>query len=307
MSSSVANIDRPSTCTVCTAKLMPMYRMTASRTTSASSRRNEEPVEARGGLAATAGCCGAAMSLGDELSADPLQLFPTRVAKFDLSAVESACDFYRYADARLDAGGDVAELRGRVVARQATRFVRPHPVLGLTYGQPFCNHHLQAMLLRRLALQRDQRARVTGRDRARGDGGLHGRAPTEQAKRLGHGDAMLADALRDLFVCEVELLGQALESARFFDGIEVGALKVLDKPEHKLCVVAGVVAHHGGHRVDACESCRAPSPLTRDQLVAVCGPSHEKRLQHTVLADRFRELSQRFGIKARPHLLMRGP
>jgi hypothetical protein len=117
---------------------------------------------------------------------------------------------------------------------------------------------------------------------------------------------MLPDSLRDLIVREVELFCEALETAGFFDGVEVRALEVLDESQDKLGVIAGVVAHYRGHCIDARKPCRTPSPLACDQLVAVSAPAHEEWLQNAVLADRFRELSQRFGIKARPHLLMRG-
>src|SRR6266851_4189205 len=90
------------------------------------------------------------------------------------------------------------------------------------------------------------------------------------------------------------------------DGVEVCALEVLDESQHKLGIIAGVIAHYRGHGIDAREPCRTPSPLACDQLVAVSAPAHEEWLQHAVLADRFRELSQWLSIKARPHLLMRG-
>src|SRR3989442_2893994 len=118
LSSSVANIDRPSTCTVCTAKLMPKYRMTASTTTSASSRSSDEPAEVRGWSAATAGCWGAAMKfLGDELSADPFQLLLTRVTQLDLSPLETAADLHRHAEPGFGLGGDASKLRRRIPTR----------------------------------------------------------------------------------------------------------------------------------------------------------------------------------------------
>src|SRR5260370_26305795 len=163
------------------------------------------------------------------------------------------------------------------------------------------------MLLRSLALQSDKGACVTGRDGACSHGGLPRRAATEQPERLGHGPAVLPDSLRDLTVREVELFGEALETAGFFDGVEVRALEVLDEAQDKLGVIAGVAAHYRGHGTDARKPCRTPSPLACDQLVAVSAPAHQEWLQHAVLADRFRELPQRFGVKARPHLLMRGP
>src|SRR2546428_81394 len=85
---------------------MPKYRMTASTTTSASSRSSDEPAEVRGWSAATAGCWGAAMKfLGDELSADPFQLLLTRVTQLDLSPLETAADLHRHAEPGFGLGG----------------------------------------------------------------------------------------------------------------------------------------------------------------------------------------------------------
>src|SRR6202171_5644847 len=116
---------------------------------------------------------------------------------------------------------------------------------------------------------------------------------------------MFADALRDLFVGQSELFGQAAQAPRLFDWIEVGTLQVFDQAEDELFVVACVAANDCRHRVEAGEFCRAPPALTGDQLVAVVQPADEQRLEHPVQADRFGELTKGLGIKARAHLLMR--
>src|SRR5260370_16862028 len=123
------------------------------------------------------------------------------------------------------------------------------------------------MLLRRLALQSDKRACVTGRDGACSHGGLHRRAATEQPERLGHGHAVLPDSLSDLIVREVELFGEALETAGFFDGVEVRALEVLDESQDKLGVIAGVVPHYPGHAITAPKPSPPPPPLPCSPLI----------------------------------------
>jgi hypothetical protein len=62
-------------------------------------------------------------------------------------------------------------------------------------------------------------------------------------------------------------------------------------------------AHHGGHGLQAGEPRRAPAPLAGDQLITVRQGPHEQRLQHAVESNRFRELTERFGVEAGTHLL----
>src|SRR5450756_2792001 len=116
---------------------------------------------------------------------------------------------------------------------------------------------------------------------------------------------MLAYPLRDLVVRETELVGQAPQAARLFNGVEVGALQVLDESEHELLVVAGVAAHDRGDRGQAREPRGAPPALAGDELEAVGQLSHEQRLEHAVKSDRFGELAQRFGVESRADLLVR--
>src|SRR2546428_7804109 len=105
-------MERPSTWTAWTAKLIPTYRITASTTTSATSRSSEEPEE-RSLVAAPAACSWwAAMRLGDELSADPFELFATRIPNLELAAIEAAAQLERDAEARFDVGCDCAQGRG---------------------------------------------------------------------------------------------------------------------------------------------------------------------------------------------------
>src|SRR5437868_15109192 len=117
---------------------------------------------------------------------------------------------------------------------------------------------------------------------------------------------MFAEALRDLLVGDAESLDEAPQSARFFDRVEVGALQVLDEPQHELLVVPRFGADNRRHRVEPGQPGSAPAALARDQLVTVGKAPDEQRLQNTVKADGFRELTQRLGVKSRPDLLARG-
>ncbi len=162
------------------------------------------------------------------------------------------------------------------------------------------------MLLCALAVEPDQRTGVAGADDARRDCGLDRRAAGEQPQRLRDRDSVLADALGDLFVREAKLFGQAAKAARFFYGVEVGALQVLDESEHELLVVAGVAAHDGGHGGQTGKPGCAPPAFTGDQLVAVGQLSHEERLKHAVQPDGFGQLAQRLRVEPRADLLVRG-
>src|SRR3989441_7901007 len=243
--------------------------------------------------------------LGNELSADPFELFATRIAKLQLAAAEASGELDRHAETRFDVSGDRAEVGGRVAMVAAPRPIGPHPVLRLPDGQMLRDDHLQALLLGGLALERDERARVSRADHSRGDRGLYGGASTEQAEGLGDGNAMLAETVRDVLVGEPELLDQPAQSARLFHRVEVGALQVFDETEHQLPIVAGVAAHHRGHRLETGEPRGTPPALAGDQLISVGQWPDEQRLEDAVQANRLRQLAERLRGGPRTHLLAR--
>src|SRR5690349_1538034 len=104
--------------------------------------------------------------------------------------------------------------------------------------------------------------------------------------------------MRDVFVCEPELFDQPAQAACFFDGIEVGALQVLDEAEHQLLVAARFRPDHGGDRIEAGEPRRAPASLAGDQFEAVRELAYEQRLKDSVKTDRLRQLTERLGVEA---------
>jgi hypothetical protein len=116
---------------------------------------------------------------------------------------------------------------------------------------------------------------------------------------------VLADPLGDVVVREPELFRQPLQTARFLDGIEVGALQVLDKTEHELLIAACVGAHDGRHAGEPGNARGAPAALAGDELVTVEMPAQEQWLQETVLADRLRQLSQWLRVETSAHLHVR--
>src|SRR5579864_2840930 len=113
------------------AKLIPKYRITARTMTSKNSRISDRSVEGSFGAALAACGCGAAMNLGEELSADSLQLFAGRIPELDLAAVHRAGELGGKAQGRFDVSGEGSHIGGRVTASPAPRPVRANPVLRL--------------------------------------------------------------------------------------------------------------------------------------------------------------------------------
>ena len=100
--------------------------------------------------------------------------------------------------------------------------------------------------------------------------------------------AALADHLGDRVLSAPEAVNQRLVAERLFQGVEVGALDILDDGDLKDVEIVKV-AHQHRHRVQASPLGRAPTPLARDDLKfpgrAGHGPDKD-RLQHPLFADR---------------------
>src|SRR5262249_51497613 len=74
----------------------------------------------------------------------------------------------------------------------------------------------------------DESAGVASRDAAVLHHGLHASGQLQQAQSVGDVAARLADDLGQLLLAVVEALDQLAITGGFFDGVEVGALDVLD-------------------------------------------------------------------------------
>ncbi len=71
------------------------------------------------------------------------------------------------------------------------------------------------------------------------------------------------------------------------DGVEIGALDILDDGEFERLGV-GHLAHHHRHVVELGHLGRAPAPLARDDLELICHAlhrAHQDGLQNALLAD----------------------
>ncbi len=79
----------------------------------------------------------------------------------------------------------------------------------------------------------EQRAGVSERDRAVADESPDAIRQLQYAQEVGDGRAVLADGIGDLLLGERELVDEALVSERLVQGVEVGALEVLDQGERE--------------------------------------------------------------------------
>ena len=77
--------------------------------------------------------------------------------------------------------------------------------------------------------ERQQRARVPHRQAARRDLGPHFVGQLEQPQEVGDRRAILADGGRDVFLLQVELVGEPAVGERLFDRVQVLALDVFDQ------------------------------------------------------------------------------
>src|SRR5256885_16198588 len=94
--------------------------------------------------------------LGDELSADPLQLFAARVADLQPTAVARALEANGQPDRGFDVRAKSAQLHRFAARSRSLRAIRPHPVLRLPDGEPAAEHDFEPGLLRASAPERAQ-------------------------------------------------------------------------------------------------------------------------------------------------------
>ncbi len=115
-----------------------------------------------------------------------------------------------------------------------------------------------------------------------------------QPQRVGDMAAALADFAGDLVLGIGKAVHQFVIGGRFFDGVEILTLDVLDDGEFERLAVAHL-AHHHRHIVQLGQLGRPPAPLARDDLecVDVAGDgTHQDRLQDALFLHRLGEIVQ---------------
>ena len=113
----------------------------------------------------------------------------------------------------------------------------------------------------------DQRARVARRELALLQQRANRRRQLQQTQRVGEVAAALADDLGQLLLGVAEALDQVAVAGRLLDGVEIGALHVLDDGELERLLIAQI-AHDHRHLMQAGPLRRAPAPFAGDDLVA---------------------------------------
>ena len=83
---------------------------------------------------------------------------------------------------------------------------------------------------------------VADRKPAFAHAGLDRRRQLEQAQRVGHHGAALADLGRHFFLRELKLLDELRVALRLFDRVEVLALEILDQRQFEHGAVIGLAA-----------------------------------------------------------------
>ena len=108
-----------------------------------------------------------------------------------------------------------------------------------------------------------------------------------------------------MFLSEIELVGEALEGARLFHGIQIFALKVFDQC-HLKRELLGNLANNHGNASERRALGGAPAAFAGDQLVAKTDPPDDKGLDDSTRADRASQFLKRLLAKARARLIGAG-
>ncbi len=135
---------------------------------------------------------------------------------------------------------------------------------------------------------------MAGREAALAHMFAHVIGQLEQAHRVRHMLAALADLLSNRFLRAAEAVDQRLVSFRFLHRIEVGALHVLDDCDLEHFAIVHV-ADDSGNDSEARPARGAPATLARDDLehLRLSGiGANEDRLDHALGADRLRQFFQ---------------
>jgi hypothetical protein len=127
----------------------------------------------------------------------------------------------------------------------------------------------------------------------------------QETQCIGDGRAVFSRALGDMFLREIELVGEALEGARLFHGIQIFALEVFDERHLERKFLRDLADNHGNARQRR-PLRGAPAAFAGDQLVAKADPSDDERLNDPACTDRAGELFESLFAKARAWLIRAG-
>ena len=140
-----------------------------------------------------------------------------------------------------------------------------------------------------LILDAEDRLGMADGELAFGEEALEVVGQVEEAHRVGHRGARLADTLRDVFLLHLEFAGQADVAGPFLDRVEVLALKVLDEGHlEDLAVGRLALDHRHGRNPEL--GAGPPAAFPGDEFHLAVDGADDERLDDPVLADRLKKL-----------------
>ena len=118
----------------------------------------------------------------------------------------------------------------------------------------------------------------------------------QKAHAIGNGGAALADFGGDFFLLEAELAGQPAVGGGFFNGIEIGALDVLNQGQLEHLLITGSAHDDRGFREPDFLG-GPPSALAGDELVFAGYLADDQRLDDSPGADGVDQLVEPFALE----------
>lgn len=114
----------------------------------------------------------------------------------------------------------------------------------------------------------------------------------EEPEGVGDGGAAFANLLSGFVLSEIKLLDELSQSGRFFDGIQIFALEVLDERQfHHFAVVR--FANNGGNGFEAGQLRGAPTAFPGDDFESAAAGPNNQRLDDSLGLDGFRKFLER--------------
>src|SRR5260370_23666985 len=110
---------------------------------------------------------------------------------------------------------------------------------------------------------------------------LHVPREAQQPDHVGDRGAILASAVGDLLMAEVDLAREALECLRGLDWVQIFPLEILDESNLEHAFV-GIILDDCGNICQTCQPCGSEAPFAGDQLVTVSLAPDNQRLNYPV-------------------------
>ena len=124
----------------------------------------------------------------------------------------------------------------------------------------------------------------------------------EQAQSVGNGRATLRNRARNFRLRAISTLHHALVAICLFNGIQIAALKVLDKRKLEHLHIVGLF-NANGNLLQASKLRGLPTALTGNNLVALSIFTNQDRLQKAVFFNRKSQLVELFLIEMHTRLV----